>query len=167
MSNMDLAVWELDRASVVIDSLQRSFDHSPRVPGAGKPRAPCVPSSLSVRGNERFEHRSGPPPRRVEARCRRPGRDRSAAHAADVGAGGVMTSMQTTCTPPCNFTWRDAPDLMERLTKAQNRAAFSHQDILTFAGFFTERAELERHVIKCETRAAEYVPAGQRAQKAA
>ena len=73
-----------------------------------------------------------------------------------------MTSMQTTSTPPRRFSWRIAPDLMERLTTAQNHAAFAHQDILTFAGFFTERADLERHVAKCEMRAAEYTPAGRR-----
>ena len=73
-----------------------------------------------------------------------------------------MTSMQTTSTPPCSFSWRDAPDLMARLTTAQNHAAFSNQDILTFAGFMDSRADLERHVIKCEARAADYTPAGRR-----
>ena len=41
MSDMDLALWELNRASVVIDSLQRSFDHSRECLGRAN-RAPRV-----------------------------------------------------------------------------------------------------------------------------
>jgi hypothetical protein len=55
-------------------------------------------------------------------------------------------------------TWRDNPDLMSRLTEAQNSPAFEHQDILTWAAMCDTRAELERHVLNCETRAANYVP---------
>jgi hypothetical protein len=64
--------------------------------------------------------------------------------------------------PSRRFSWRDVPDLMDRLTTAQNHAAFAHQDILTFAGFMDNRAGLERHVVKCEARAAEYKPTGRR-----
>ena len=41
MSDMDLALWELDRARVAIDSLQRSFDHSRECLGRAN-RAPRV-----------------------------------------------------------------------------------------------------------------------------
>jgi hypothetical protein len=52
--------------------------------------------------------------------------------------------------PPRPFSWRDAPDLMARLTRCQNQ--IDNQDILTFAGFFTDREQLERHVVHYETR---------------
>lgn len=48
------------------------------------------------------------------------------------------------------FSWRDAPDLIARLTDCQNR--MDNQDILTFAGFCDSRDELERHVVRYETR---------------
>ena len=46
------------------------------------------------------------------------------------------------------FSWTMAPDLMDRLTRAQNR--HTSQDIMTFAGMCGSRAELERHVIRYE-----------------
>ena len=46
------------------------------------------------------------------------------------------------------FSWRDAPDLMRRLEAAQN--LHTNQDIITFAGFFDSRAELEAHVVRYE-----------------
>ena len=59
-------------------------------------------------------------------------------------------------------TWKQNPDLMIRLQTAQNHPAFEHQDILTFAGMCDDRAELERHVVYCETRAANYVAPARR-----
>lgn len=50
------------------------------------------------------------------------------------------------------FTWKDAPDLMARLSAAQN--CIDTQDIMTFAGFFSSREELERHVVVNEARVA-------------
>jgi hypothetical protein len=52
-----------------------------------------------------------------------------------------------------SFTWRDAPDLMARLTAAQNSIS-APIDIMTFAGFCSSREELERHVVRYESRAA-------------
>ena len=51
------------------------------------------------------------------------------------------------------FSWRQAPDLMARLTAAQNAPANLTQDVMTFAGFCGTREALERHVIACEQRA--------------
>lgn len=48
------------------------------------------------------------------------------------------------------FTWRNAPDLMARLTTAQNHPANENRDVMTFAGMCDSRAELERHVLHCE-----------------
>lgn len=48
------------------------------------------------------------------------------------------------------FSWRDAPDLMDRLIAAQNHSSNSTTDILTIAGFMDSRAELARHVEFCE-----------------
>lgn len=44
--------------------------------------------------------------------------------------------------------WRTETDLMERLTKAQNRD--TRTDIMTFAGFMDTREELEAYVIQKE-----------------
>ena len=55
-------------------------------------------------------------------------------------------------------TWRDNPDLMARLTRAQNHPANVDRDVMTFAGFCTDRAELLAHVETCERAIAEYVP---------
>ena len=52
-------------------------------------------------------------------------------------------------TTPTRFTFRDAPDLMERLISTQNRLR-TPIDIVTFAGFCDSRAELERHVVHYE-----------------
>lgn len=48
-----------------------------------------------------------------------------------------------------NFSWTQAPDLMNRLTTAQN-ALVTPIDIMTFAGFCSSRDELERHVTRYE-----------------
>jgi hypothetical protein len=50
-----------------------------------------------------------------------------------------------------NFSWKDAPDLMARLTKAQNELE-TPIDIVTFAGFCDSREELERHVERYEAK---------------
>jgi hypothetical protein len=63
--------------------------------------------------------------------------------------------------------WKQNPDLMIRLTEAQNHPCFEHQDILTFAAFCDTRAELERHVVACEDRAARYVAPVRRRRRAA
>lgn len=65
------------------------------------------------------------------------------------------------------FSWTQAPDLMKRLTAAQNHPANINQDIMTWAGLCDSRAELERHVVCSETRAAEYVAPKRRTRKAA
>jgi len=46
-------------------------------------------------------------------------------------------------------TWRQNPDLMARLTAAQN-ALERPIDIMTFAGMCSTREELERHVVHYE-----------------
>jgi hypothetical protein len=51
------------------------------------------------------------------------------------------------------FSWRDAPDLMERLSRTQN-ALTTPIDIMTFAGFCDSREELLAHVERYETKAA-------------
>ena len=45
--------------------------------------------------------------------------------------------------------WRQNPDLMDRLTQAQN-AMRAPIDIMTFAGMCDSREELERHVVRYE-----------------
>lgn len=64
------------------------------------------------------------------------------------------------------FSWKDAPDLMARLTTAQNHEANINQDIMTWAGLCDSRQELEAHVVRNEQSAAEYV-APRRRRKAA
>lgn len=51
-----------------------------------------------------------------------------------------------------NWSWRDEPELMERLRTAQNRNTAI--DIMTWAGMCESRAELLRHVEHYEKRAA-------------
>jgi hypothetical protein len=51
------------------------------------------------------------------------------------------------------FSWKDAPDLMDALAKAQNAPCNSNIDIMTFAGFCNSRDELEAHLCYYETRA--------------
>lgn len=65
------------------------------------------------------------------------------------------------------FSWRQAPDLMARLTAAQNHPANVSQDIMTFAGFCDTRAELEAHVVRYETIAANWVAPTKRGRRAA
>lgn len=55
---------------------------------------------------------------------------------------------------PQMAAWRQNPDLMERLTRAQNHPANENRDVMTFAGMCDSRAELERHVLACEAFAA-------------
>lgn len=50
-------------------------------------------------------------------------------------------------------TWKNNLDLMTRLESVQNHPHFNHQDILSFAGMCSDRAELLRHVENCEKRA--------------
>lgn len=54
--------------------------------------------------------------------------------------------------------WKNNPELMARLTTAQNHEANINQDIMTFCAFFTTVEQLERHVEHYEERAANYVP---------
>lgn len=53
--------------------------------------------------------------------------------------------------------WKANPDLMARLTAAQNHEANLGQDIMTFAGFCDSREELLAHVARYELKAAVYV----------
>ena len=53
--------------------------------------------------------------------------------------------------------WKQIPELMARLTSAQNHEANINQDIMTFCAFFTTVEQLERHVEHYEQQAAEYV----------
>jgi hypothetical protein len=63
--------------------------------------------------------------------------------------------------------WKDCPDLMRRLEQAQGSGAFEHQDITFWAAMCDTREELERHVVNCEQRAANFVPPVRRRRKAA
>jgi hypothetical protein len=66
------------------------------------------------------------------------------------------------------FSWKDAPDLMARLSRTQNHPANENQDIMTFAGMCSSEDELLRHVEHYEDRAFYYVaPAPKRRRKAA
>ena len=49
--------------------------------------------------------------------------------------------------------WKQNPDLMERLTRAQN-ALRTPIDIMTFAGMCDSREELEAHVLRYEAHVA-------------
>ena len=48
------------------------------------------------------------------------------------------------------FSWKDAPDLMDALARTQNAPCNSNIDIMTFAGLCTSREELEAHVARYE-----------------
>jgi len=75
--------------------------------------------------------------------------------------------MTATLNSP-RFSWRDTPDLIERLTEAQNSQALEHQDVMTWAGMCDSREELERHVVTCEGRVARWVaPVRRRSSKKA
>lgn len=50
------------------------------------------------------------------------------------------------------FSWKDAPDLMEALTRCQNSRFNADRDILTFAGLCASRDELEAHLCAEEIR---------------
>ena len=54
------------------------------------------------------------------------------------------------------FTWKDAPDLMADLVKAQNSPANIDQDIMSFAGMCESREELAVYVARYEIRAQNY-----------
>ncbi len=51
------------------------------------------------------------------------------------------------------WSWILETDLMGRLTAAQNHPGNVCRDVMTFAGFCDNRAELERHVESCEASA--------------
>jgi hypothetical protein len=51
------------------------------------------------------------------------------------------------------FSWKDAPDLMDALAIAQNHPANSMIDIMTFAGLCNSRDELELHLARYEIHA--------------
>lgn len=48
------------------------------------------------------------------------------------------------------WSWKNEPELMDRLTKAQNSPVNRNIDIMTFAGFCGSRAELLAHVKRYE-----------------
>jgi hypothetical protein len=54
--------------------------------------------------------------------------------------------------------WKEHPDLMGRLAEAQNHPANINQDVMIWAAFCDAREELERHVVRQETRIAEFQP---------
>jgi hypothetical protein len=54
--------------------------------------------------------------------------------------------------------WKSNPELMARLTSAQNHPANINQDIMTFCAFFNTVEQLQNHVEHYEERAANYVP---------
>ena len=51
-------------------------------------------------------------------------------------------------------SWKENPDLMTRLIAAQNSPGNSQIDVVTFAAFCGDRAELLAHVEHCERLAA-------------
>lgn len=55
------------------------------------------------------------------------------------------------------FSWTQAPDLIARLTTAQN-VLLTPIDIMTFAHWCSSRDELERHVLRYEAVVAEQKP---------
>lgn len=63
------------------------------------------------------------------------------------------TATQTAATT-ARWSWKNHPDLMARLTTAQNHPKNIRQDIMTCVGFFDSEAELIRHVEFYEGRAA-------------
>ena len=72
--------------------------------------------------------------------------------------------METTTTA---WSWKQEPELMARLGAVQNHPANINQDIMTFAGMVSSRAELERHVLHYEGRAAAWMPPQPRRKKSA
>lgn len=48
------------------------------------------------------------------------------------------------------FSWKDAPELIQALTRAQNSPCNENRDILSFAGFMESREELELYVARHE-----------------
>ena len=49
--------------------------------------------------------------------------------------------------------WKQNPDLMARLSAAQNAPENCAIDIMTWAGFCDSREELEQHVLRYERKA--------------
>ena len=56
------------------------------------------------------------------------------------------------------YSWTQHPDLMARLTDAQN-ALHTPIDIMTYAGWCGSREDLERHVVRYEGVVAQQVAA--------
>jgi hypothetical protein len=56
-------------------------------------------------------------------------------------------------TSNAQFSWKDAPDLMARLTTAQNHRRNWNVDVMTFAGMCDSREQLQAHVEYYEKRA--------------
>jgi hypothetical protein len=61
-------------------------------------------------------------------------------------------------TMTASFSWRSAPDLMDRLARAQNHPANVDRDVMTWAALCGSREELLAHVEACEARVASYEP---------
>ncbi len=51
------------------------------------------------------------------------------------------------------YSWKDYPELMARLSSAQNEGRNLTRDVMTFAGFCESAEALERHVEACEAAA--------------
>jgi hypothetical protein len=62
------------------------------------------------------------------------------------------------------FSWRDEPEMIDRLTRAQNGIR-ANVDVMTFAGLCESREQLEAHVIACEEKAADYRSSKRRSPK--
>jgi len=50
------------------------------------------------------------------------------------------------------YSWRNHPDLIARLTTAQNHPSNSNIDIMSYAGWCESREELEKHVERYEAK---------------
>ena len=62
----------------------------------------------------------------------------------------ILRDLRGETLPPVLPVWKANPDLIARLTKAQNHPANAFIDIMTIAGFFASRAELLAHVERYE-----------------
>ncbi len=54
--------------------------------------------------------------------------------------------MNNTTTTTAAYSWKNEPELMDRLTKAQNRTRNENQDIMTYAGWCGSTEALRAHV---------------------
>jgi hypothetical protein len=67
----------------------------------------------------------------------------------EVGSAGNLRRKHMAKT----FSWKDEPELMADLLRAQNHPANIGQDHMSFAGMCSSRDELEMHIARLEIRA--------------